>query len=88
MSLYVDVMDIETHRLLASAYAGLGRNDKAVDEWSVAVEIKPDDPELVVSAAHGEIAAGRKEAARKRLEALHEKTPDFAPAKKLLDELK
>ncbi|MSR58242.1 MAG: tetratricopeptide repeat protein [Planctomycetaceae bacterium] len=88
LALQIDVLDVETHRLLAQAYTGLGQHNQAVDEWSVAVELKPGDSDLVVELARAEAAAGNKPAAVKRLSALLESKPDFAPAQALLDELK
>lgn len=88
LSLYVDVLDVDTHRLLAEGYAGLARHDKAADEWGVALELKPDDPELIVNTSRAELAAGRKETARDRLKALLDRKPEYAPAKVLLEELR
>ncbi|HTI49814.1 MAG TPA: tetratricopeptide repeat protein, partial [Planctomycetaceae bacterium] len=85
-ALHVDVLDLETHRILARAYAGLAQFAKAAEEWSVALELKPDDPALIVDLARTETAAGRKEAAIARLKALLERKPEYAEAKKLLDE--
>jgi tetratricopeptide (TPR) repeat protein len=86
MSLYVDVLDVDTHRILAQAFAGLGQFPKAIEEWSVAAELKPDDPALIVDLARAERAAGRNEAAIARLKTLLEQKPDVTEAKKLLDE--
>jgi cellulose synthase operon protein C len=88
MSLHIDVLDVDTHRLLAEGYVGLARHDKGADEWGVAAELKPDDPELALTAARAEMAAGRKEAARERLKALVARKPGYDPARTLLEELK
>jgi tetratricopeptide (TPR) repeat protein len=86
MSLHVDVLDVETHKILAQALAGLGQFPKAVDEWSVAVELKPDDPALIIELARALRAAGRNEAAVARLKTLLEQKPDITEAKTLLQE--
>jgi tetratricopeptide (TPR) repeat protein len=88
LALQIDVLDVETHRVLARAYAGLGQFDKSAGEWSVALEIEPDDPETIVELARSEVGAGRKAQAVKRVQALLDRKPDFAPARKLLGELK
>jgi Tfp pilus assembly protein PilF len=87
LALHIDVMDVETHRLLAKGWAGLDRHDKAAAEWSVALELKPDDPDLTVELAQSEFKSGRPEAALTRLKALQARHPDFKPAQKLIDSL-
>lgn len=86
MSLHVDVLDVETHKILAQAFSGLGQFPKAIDEWSVAAELKPDDPALIIELARAERAAGRNEAAVARLKALLERKPGSTEAKTLLRE--
>jgi tetratricopeptide (TPR) repeat protein len=88
MALEIDVLDVATHRLLAQSYAGLSQFADAAEEWRVALEIKPDDAGLLVELARAEAAAGRLDAARERLQKLLHSRPEFAPAKKLLEELK
>ncbi|MGQ0633512.1 MAG: tetratricopeptide repeat protein [Planctomycetaceae bacterium] len=88
MALEVDVLDVATHRVLAQGYAGLSQFKEAAAEWGIAVELKPDDVELVVELARAEAAAGEPAAARQRLQRLLEAKPDFASAKALLEELK
>jgi tetratricopeptide (TPR) repeat protein len=48
LALHIDVLNIETHRILALGYAGLKQYTQAVDEWSVALQLKPDEPEFDV----------------------------------------
>ena len=87
MALYVDVMDVETHRILARAQGELKEFGKAAKEWSVALELKPDSAEIAVELARAEAADGKKEAARSRLKKLLDRHPDFEPAIELKEEL-
>ena len=88
MALEVDVVDLDTHRILGEAYGALGEAARSAAEWSVALELKPDDPELIVELARSEAAAGRQEAAIKRVDELLSRRPDFAPAQNLRQKLK
>jgi tetratricopeptide (TPR) repeat protein len=87
LALYIDVLDIETHRVLAQGYSGLKQFDKAVDEWTTALALKPDAIDVEVEVARAEAAAGKKQAALSRLEKLLEREPAYAPAHKLRDEI-
>ena len=48
LALHIDVLDAETHRILALGYAGLEQFAQAADEWSVALQLKPDKLEFEV----------------------------------------
>ncbi len=87
LALYIDVQDMETHQFMAEGYTGLKDFNKAVDEWTVALKLKPDAPEIEVELARAEAAAGKKEAALKRLEKLIEREPDYEPALRLRGQL-
>lgn len=87
LALHVDVLDVDTHRILAQAYGALKQPAKAVDEWSVAVQLKPADPDLQVELARAQAAAGKKDAALKQLKAILQKKPSYEPAAKLLKEI-
>jgi tetratricopeptide (TPR) repeat protein len=87
LALHIDVMDVETHRILAQAYAGQKDFAKAADEWSVALQIKPGASDVEVELARAEAAAGKKESALKRLRKLLDREADNADAIRLRDEL-
>ncbi|HLJ12338.1 MAG TPA: tetratricopeptide repeat protein, partial [Planctomycetaceae bacterium] len=87
MALHIDVLDVETHRILGESYSGLKQFEKSADEWSIALQLKPDAPDIEVELARAEAASGNKEAALERLEKLLERDPDYAPAETLRDEL-
>jgi len=42
----IDVMDVTPHQILAAAFSALEKYDDAVRELKVALELKPDDPDL------------------------------------------
>jgi len=46
LALQIDVLNVETHRILATAYTGLKQYDQAAREWSVALELKPSEQEF------------------------------------------
>jgi Tfp pilus assembly protein PilF len=48
LALHIDVLDVETHRILAQAYAGLKQFSEAADEWSVALQLKPGEPDFEI----------------------------------------
>ena len=83
MALQVDVRDLETHRILGAAYAGLAQPAQAIEEFGVALELKPGDPEIGVDLARAELAAGRKERAKARLDVILGRYPDNARAREL-----
>jgi tetratricopeptide (TPR) repeat protein len=46
LALHIDVLDVESHRILARSYAGLEQYSQAAEEWTVALQLKPGDPEF------------------------------------------
>jgi tetratricopeptide (TPR) repeat protein len=88
MALQIDVLDPETHRMLGAAAAELKDHPRAVKEYAVAVELKPDEASLKLALARSQIAAGQKDQARGLLKQLLEKDPDAAEAQELLKTLK
>lgn len=87
LALHIDVMNVETHEILAEALGGLGQLSEAVKEWEIATEIKPKEARLVVDLSRALKAAGRQTEAIERLKALLEVDPGHEPASKLLKEL-
>jgi tetratricopeptide (TPR) repeat protein len=87
LALQIDVLDVETHQILARGYTGLKQFDKSIEEWGIALKLKPDVLDVEVELARAEAAAGKKEAARTRLDKLLEREPDYDAAQKLRDEL-
>ncbi|MCY2968600.1 MAG: tetratricopeptide repeat protein [Planctomycetota bacterium] len=87
LALQIDVMNADTHEIIARAYAALGRKAEAVKEWERATECKPKDGELVVELARALAADGRKPEALDRLKKLLADDAKNEPAAKLLKEL-
>jgi tetratricopeptide (TPR) repeat protein len=48
LALHIDVLNVETHRILALAYTGLKQFSEATDEWSVALQLKPGEQDFEV----------------------------------------
>jgi len=85
--LHIQVLDANLHAWRGAALAGLGRNAEAADEFAVAVELSPDDPELGVSHAQALIAIDHKADARAVLEELLKRDAGNESAAKLLKQL-
>jgi tetratricopeptide (TPR) repeat protein len=51
LALQIDVVNVETHRILALGYAGLKQFEQALGEWSVALQLKPGEREFEVELA-------------------------------------
>ncbi|HEY2251477.1 MAG TPA: tetratricopeptide repeat protein, partial [Planctomycetaceae bacterium] len=51
LALQIDVLNVETHRILALGYAGLKQYEQAVSEWSIALQLKPGEREFEVELA-------------------------------------
>ena len=86
--LFIDVLNVDAHRLLGLAYRELKDYKKSTREYTVALQIKPDTAELQLGLAKTHIAAGEKAKAKTLVDAVLAKYAENAEAKKLLDELK
>jgi tetratricopeptide (TPR) repeat protein len=87
MALHVDVLDVDVHRILAEAYRGLKKNDRAIQEYKVALELEPDETTLEWGLAQAYAADGKKTKAKARLQNILKRQPDHAAARKLLEGL-
>ena len=83
-ALYIDVQDVETHRMLAEALVGRQEYVPAGDEYEVAVKLEPKNLSLQVSLADACLHAGRNERARELLHAVVAADKDFPEAAELL----
>ncbi|MEX1095183.1 MAG: tetratricopeptide repeat protein [Planctomycetales bacterium] len=86
-AMQIDVLDAGLHATLARAYAGKKDHARAVREFAVASQLKPGDDDLELGLAQAHLALGRTDAARKNLEAILDRTPDHAEAKRMLESL-
>ena len=80
--LYVDVYDPECHTLMADAKLLANKPAEAVDEFDVALALKPKKPDdLRVKRAKSLLALGRKEEARAALDEVLKRDPDHPEAR-------
>jgi tetratricopeptide (TPR) repeat protein len=87
--LYVDVYDPECHTLMADAYLLGKKPEKAVEEFDVALALKPKKADLIqVRRAKALHAAGKIAEAKAALEEILKKDPDHPEAKAALGEIK
>jgi len=85
--LHIDVLDVDTHRLLGEAYRELKEYKNSVGEYQVALELKPGDATLQLGLAKTHIAAGDKAKAKPLIEAVLKNDPQNTEAKSLLESL-
>jgi predicted Zn-dependent protease len=90
MALHVDVEDVDAHRLLADASLGAQRYDTAIEEYQVAIDLKPEEglDTLQLGLARAYAQGGRPDEARALLQAFLRDHPGNADARQLLESLK
>jgi Flp pilus assembly protein TadD len=88
MTIHIDVLDAEVHRMLGAALVGLKRYPQAVLELETALELKPGDPDLQLTLAEAYLAADRKPDAKKLVDKVLMKEAGNEKAKKLAATLK
>ena len=84
-TLYIDVMDAETHRMLARAHEGLKNAKQAIPEYEVALQLAPATAEAELGLARCYIQEKQPAKARTVLETLLEREPNHEEAQALLD---
>ncbi|AMV36281.1 tetratricopeptide repeat protein [Planctomyces sp. SH-PL62] len=85
--LYVDVYSPTSHVLLADALAASKKSAEAVEEYRVALELKPKKPDdLKVKLARAQLDMGRKDDARATLDEVLKADPEHPEAKALREE--
>jgi tetratricopeptide (TPR) repeat protein len=87
-ALHVNVLDQETHRMLADALLGQRKWLPAAEELKVAIRLQSTDLEARLALAKALQAANQPDAARHALLELLELKPDHAQARELLEALK
>lgn len=87
-TIHIDVMDAETHALLAQTLRFRQRYDRAIEHFETALQIDSRHPEWSVMLAETCIDAEQPEKAKVLLEQLLKKQPDNAAAQRLLQQLK
>ncbi|MBI2824829.1 MAG: tetratricopeptide repeat protein [Planctomycetia bacterium] len=74
-ALFIDVMDVDVHRMLGEARAGAREFGPAADEYEVAVKLSPKEVSLQLALAESCAKAGRKKRAQAALEKVLELEP-------------
>ena len=87
LALEIDVMNPETHEILAQALGEQREFDRAAMEWGIAAECQPKEPRYRVEQARTLGKAGRAGDGVKILQELLKTTPGHNPAQQLLEEL-
>ncbi|WP_165219266.1 tetratricopeptide repeat protein [Aquisphaera insulae] len=86
--LQIDVYDPTAHVILADASAGTGKLAGAIEEYETALSLKVKKPNDVrTKIAHAQLGLGRRDDARKTLEAILKEDPGHPEAKKLRESL-
>ncbi len=85
--LHVDVYDPSSHVLLADALSAGSKFERAVEEYQVALELKPKKPnDLKVKLARAQFGLKRDDAARATLDEVLKADPEHPEARALRDE--
>ena len=85
--LYIDVYDVTAHILLADAFSAGKKFPQAIEEYQIALELKPKKPnDLKVKLAKAEFGLGKKDQAKATLDAILKEDPEHPEAKALRDE--
>ncbi len=87
-ALQIQVMDADLHAWQAQAFSKQQKPAAAAEEFSVAVELNPDDPQLRMQLAQSLIDADQRDAARKVLDELLQRAADHPGARQLRESLK
>lgn len=88
MTLHIDVLDADVHRLLGASLCGLKQYPRAITEYETALELKPGDVDLQLGLAEALIAADRKPDAKKLIDKILDKDPKNEKAQKLAEDVK
>lgn len=83
MTLHIDVLDAEVHRILGVSLRGLKQLPRAITEFETALELKPGDVDLQLDLAETLIAAERKPDAKKLIDKVLTKNVNHEKANRL-----
>jgi len=87
-AMHVDVLDAQVHRMLGQALVATADPGKAISAFETAVELAPDEGALRMALADACMQAQETEKARRVLEDLLTRQPDYPGADVLLESLK
>jgi predicted Zn-dependent protease len=83
MTIHIDVLDAEVHRILGASLLGLKQYPRAMTEFETGLDLKPGDVDLQLGLAETMIAIERKSDAKKLLDKVLAKDVDNQKAKRL-----
>jgi Flp pilus assembly protein TadD len=83
----VDDFNASLHSNLGAIYGQQGRFSDAIAEFTIAVQITPNDPEYLTNLATAFAAVGRTGEARRALDAAIAAAPDYSPARVALEHI-
>jgi predicted Zn-dependent protease len=86
-ALYIDVKDVETHRMLGEALVGEKKFPEAVAEYEAAVRLEPTARGLQLALADACFRASRKDRARELVRAILKDDAAFPGAKELQEQM-
>ncbi len=82
-ALYINVLDVDIHQWLAEASLALGRQQRAIAEYTIAGQLQPAEPKWPLSVARVHLKSNRPDQARLVLAELLQRFPDHAEASDL-----
>jgi tetratricopeptide (TPR) repeat protein len=87
-ALQIDVAEATAHRLLAEAQAERHNYLQAIEEYETVVQLSPSEPQPQLALADVYLQVRKPQEARRVLEALLRRIPDYAVARQMLENLK
>jgi tetratricopeptide (TPR) repeat protein len=87
LTLHIDVLDAEVHRILGEALRGTKNYPRAITEYETGLELKPKDVEIQLGLAETLLEADRKPEAKRIVDEILKKDETNAKAKALREML-
>ena len=88
LAIHIDVLDADIHRMLGESLRGLEDYQRSIDEYEIALELKPKTVDYQLGLAESYIAAGRGDAATKLLDEVSKSDPKNERANELMQTIK
>ncbi len=88
LALHIDVLDAEIHRMFAEACRGLKDEKRAIEEYEIALELKPKDLEIQLGLAETYLSADRPADAKRLIDEVLKKDGENQRAISIRDRLK
>ena len=88
LTLHIDVLDADVHRILGDALSGLKEFDRSIAEYETGLELKPKDVNLQLGLAETYLLVDKRDKAEKLVEEVLKKDDGNERALRLRDRLK